>query len=74
MASVENAQIWELCRVKKGLDEKTDEGILRWFSHVDRMEKNRIAKRGYVGECAGGHSVGSPRKRWIDTMKECLKK
>ena len=27
-----------------------------------------------VGVCAHSHSVGRPRKRWIDNMKECLKK
>ena len=31
-------------------------------------------QRVYVGECAGSHSVGRPWNRWIDTMKECLKK
>ena len=35
---------------------------------------DRIAKRVYVGECAGDRSVGRPRKRWIDTVKECLRK
>ena len=58
----------------KGADEKIDEGVLRWFVHVKRMESSRIAKRIYAGECAGSHSVGRPRKRWIDTVKECLKK
>ena len=38
------------------------------------MERDRIAKRVYVGECAGSHSVDRPRKRWIDTGKVCLKK
>ena len=71
---VPNTQIRELCGVKKGLDEMIDEGILRWFGHVERMERDRIAKRVYVGECAGSHSVGRLWKRWIDTMKECLKK
>ena len=33
-----------------------------------------IAKRAYVGECAGSQSVGRLRNRWIDTAKECLKK
>ena len=37
------------------------------------MESNRIVKRVYVGECAGSHSLGKPRKRWIDTMKEYLR-
>ena len=58
----------------KGVDERIDEGVLRWFSHVERMERDRIAKRIYVGECAGSRSVGRPRNRWIDTVKECLKK
>ena len=30
--------------------------------------------RVYVGACAGSCLVGWPRKRWIDTVKECLKK
>ena len=38
------------------------------------MENDRIAKRAYVGECAGSRSVGRPRKRWIDSMGECLKR
>ena len=37
-----------------------------------RMKNDRIAKRVYVGEGAGSRSV--PRKRWIDTVKECLRK
>ena len=39
---------------------------------MERMEKDRIAKRVYVAECAGSRSVGRPRKRWIDTVKGCL--
>ena len=38
------------------------------------MKRYRIAKRIYVGDRAGGHSVGRPRKIWIETVKECLKK
>ena len=44
-------------------DERIDEGILRWFGHVERLENDRIYKKVYVGECTGGHSVGMPRKR-----------
>ena len=46
--------------MKKSLDERIDMGILRWFGHVER---DRIAKRVYVGEWVGS-----------DTVKECLKK
>ena len=41
---------------------------------MERVEKDRIAKRVYVGECAGIRSVGRRRKRWSDTVKECLRK
>ena len=30
--------------------------------------------RVYVGECAGSHSVGRLQKRWINTVKDCLRK
>ena len=58
----------------KGVDENIYEGILQWFSHVEKMENDRIAKRVYVRECAGNRSVGRPWKRWIDTVKESLRK
>ena len=48
----------ELC----GLDERIDKSVLRSFGHV------------YVGEWAGSRRVSRPRKRWIDTVKECLRK
>ena len=41
---------------------------------MERMERVRIAKRVYVGESACSCSVGKPWKRWIDTVKECLRK
>ena len=51
---VPNARIRELYGVRKGLDERINEGVLRWFGHVER---DRIVKRAYVGECAGSRSV-----------------
>ena len=50
----------------KGVDERIGECVLRWFGHVER---DRIAKRVYVGECAGSCLVDRPRKRWIDNVK-----
>ena len=58
----------------KGVDERIDEGVLRRFSYVERIENDRIAKRVYAGECASSCSVYRPWKRWIDTVKECLSK
>ena len=41
---------------------------------IDQLINDRIAKRVYVGGYAGSHSVGKLQKRWIDTVKDCLKK
>ena len=66
MDRVQNALIKELCGVKKDLDERIDEGVIMWFGHMERMEKDRIAKRVYVGECAGSRSgVGHGRDVFI---------
>ena len=71
MDRVPNTVIRELCGVKKCLDERIDQGTLRWFGHVERMERDRSAKRVYAGKCAGSRSLDRQRKRWIDTLKEC---
>ena len=71
---VQNACIREFGGVAKGVDEKIDEGILHWLGHVERKEKERIAKRVCVREYPASHSVGRLWKRWIDTIKKCLKK
>ena len=52
-----------------GLDERIDEGILWWFIYVERMERDRIAKRIYVRVCAGSRSVGRPQKRGLDVRQ-----
>ena len=74
MDKVPNARIRQLCGVTKSVEEKIDEGVFRWFVQLERMENDMIAKRVYVGECAGSHSVGRLGKRWANTVKDCLKK
>ena len=71
---IPNAWIREFCGVTKGIDERIDEGVLRWFGHVERMKNDRLAKRVYVEEWADSLSLGTPWKRWTDTVKECLRK
>ena len=51
MDRVPNAQIIELWLVTKGVDERIDEGVLRWFAHVERVKNDRFAKRVYAGAC-----------------------
>ena len=44
-------------------DERIEEGVLCWFSHVEGMENNKIARRVYVRECAGSRSVSQLEER-----------
>ena len=74
MDKVLNAWIRELCGMMKWKDGRIDEGILRWFYPMERIKNDRLAKMVYLREFAGSRSVGRPRKRWIDTMKDCLQK
>ena len=53
----------------KRVEERINEGLFRWFGHIERMVNDRIAKRVYVGECASSCSVGRTWKRWIDEGK-----
>ena len=54
----------------KGLMKVCSGGTAMWRG----WRRISIAKRVYVGVCAGSHSVGRLQKRWTDTMKECLRK
>ena len=61
MDNVLNAQMRELCGVKKGLDERID-GVLWWFGNMERMERDRIAKRVFVEECTVSCLVGGCKR------------
>ena len=50
-----------------------NEGVLWWFSHVEKMDNDSIAKRVYVKECAVICSVGQLQKSWTDTVKDFKK-
>ena len=41
---------------------------------MERIENDRITKRVNVGECADSCSMSRLWRRWIDTMKDCLRK
>ena len=62
MDKVPNARIRQLCGVTKGVNEKIEESIFRWFGNVERMKNDSIVKGVYLGECAASHTVSRPRK------------
>ena len=62
MDRIQNARVRELCKVTKYVNERTDEGVFRWIGYVERMDKDRIAKRVYVGDHDGSRSLGRRRR------------
>ena len=57
----------------KGVDERIDEGVLQRFRHAERINHDKFINRVNRREYAGSRSVGRLWKRWIDTVKECLR-
>ena len=50
--------------MKKGLDERIDEGVLRWLAVWRGWREIGLPRESmYVGECADSHSAGRPQKR-----------
>ena len=43
----------ELCEMRKMVDERSDDNVLRWFEHIERMGNDKIAKRVYIGKRYG---------------------
>src|SRR5678815_4421311 len=67
-----NERIRELCGVKKGVNERINESTFRWFGHVERMDDGRLVKPIYSSQCAGNRPAGRQKKKWIESVKECL--
>ena len=76
MYKVPNARVREMCGWTKRVAERINEGILRWFGHIERMGNDRIAKMGYVGVVQEiVQYVGCSRGGLIlYTVNDCLKK
>ena len=59
---IPNALIRYLCGVKNRVAERTDEMVLEWFEHVQRMENNTTAQKIHKRECVDRRPVGRPQK------------
>lgn len=47
---------------------------IKWFGHLVRMEQNQPAARAYYMRETGYRSRGRPKKRWVEGVKEALRK
>ena len=62
------------CGKNVSVGQRVDQGLLRWFGHVERMGDERLVKRVYESDIRGVRRRGRPRKSWINGVKETLEK
>ena len=48
------------------LERRAHQRALRWFGHVERMDKYRMTRRVLMAEVSGGRVRGRPRLGWMD--------
>ena len=58
--------------IEKELAIIADQRVLRWFGHVDRMDKYRMARRVLMAEVGGGRVRERLRLGWMDGVKVAL--
>ena len=71
---VTNVEIRRRCGKNVSVGERIDQGVLRWFGHVERMGEDRLVRRVYDSNVRGARSRGRPRKCWIDGVQETLER
>ena len=71
---VPNVEIRRRCGKNVSVGQRMDQGLLRWFGHVERMGDERLAKRVYESNVRGVRRRGRPRKCWINGVKETLER
>ena len=71
MDRVGNEEARRRAGIKIELASRTDQRVLRWFGHVERMDYYRMARRVLMAE-SGGRVRGRPWLGWMDGVKAAL--
>ena len=58
--------------VRRQLAARADMNVLRWFSHVERMDNERLLKKVMNEKVNGRSARGRPRFGWMDGVKRAL--
>ena len=72
MDRVRNEEVRRRAGIERELASRTDQRVLRWFGHVERMDDNRMVRRMLMTEVSGGRVRERPRLGWMDGVKVAL--
>ena len=64
-----NEEVRRRAGIERELASRTDQRVLRWFGHVERMNDYRMARRVLMANVSGGRVWGRPRLGWMDGVK-----
>ena len=65
MDRVGNEEVRRRAGIDRELASRTDQRVLRWFGHVEKMDDYRMARRVLMAEVSGGRVRGRPRLGWM---------
>ena len=69
---VRNEEIRRRTGVVRELAGRAEQGLLRWFGHVERMEDRRMVKKITRSGVRGMRPRGRPRTGWMASVKRAL--
>ena len=69
---VRNEEVRRRAGIEMELASMTDQRILRWFGHVERVGDYCMARRVLMAEVSGGRVRGRPRLGWMNGVKVAL--
>ncbi|GBP42051.1 hypothetical protein EVAR_29406_1 [Eumeta japonica] len=70
-----NSDVRERCVLKENEVTKVERGMLRWFGHLERMNKNRLTEQIYRANASDGKvDKGHLRKSYVDHIGGMVKK
>ena len=72
MDRVRNEEVRRRAGIEKELASRTDQRLLRWFAHVERMDEYCMERRVLMVELNGVLVHGRPRLGWMDGAKLAL--
>ena len=72
MDRVRNEEVRRRAGIEMELASRTDQRVLIWFGHVERMDEYRMAMRVLIAEVSGGRVRGRPRLGWMDGVEVAL--
>ena len=72
MDRLRNEKVRRWAGIERELASRTDQRVLRWFGHEERMEEYRMARRVLMAEVSGCRVRGWPNLGWMDGVQVAL--